>query len=75
MEDHKQSERVRIESPKFWIIYVVCFCPFLYLQKLEEYIRYEHFPFRKQILISNNNVPVKPYRGSVYLSHWSRTRV
>lgn len=35
MEDYKQTERVWIESPHFWIIYVMCFRPFLDLDKLE----------------------------------------
>ena len=35
MEDHKQTKRVWVESPTFGIIYIMRFCPFLDLHKLE----------------------------------------
>lgn len=40
VEDHKQSEGVWIERPQSRIIHMLCFCPFLYLQKQVDYVIY-----------------------------------
>ena len=72
MEYHKQTERVWVESPINWIIYVMWLCPFLDLHKLETM---HHMPNNGKISDCYKNIPVKSCHESAHLSHWSTKRV
>lgn len=75
MKYHKQTERVWIESSLFWIVDVMCFCPFFDLHKAREdnYIeallakRVDKFGNTK--LIEHTSKTISWKRPSISLSH------